>query len=309
MRNVPGGRSPHERHVVWCRRAPRGARSRGRWTARTRPHRRPDSPGRRVPARSTSSSTRASSRSAEPAGSRRRPPDVRGFRRLHGEHVLQANYGCDFDFLRGASGVVTEHVTYLMKVLVTGAHGKVGRALVPRLAGAGHDVRASDLDAPGLGPRRPERAGGLLAGRPDRRRRRLRARRGRRRRRPHGGDPAADPQRAARRLREQHDEHVQRARGGDRRRCAPVRALLERDGPRLHLRAPSVRAGLPPDRRGAPGPAAGRLRDREVVRRAALRSRGRARRTSAARRSGRRGCRTRGATSGTSGRSSATRPC
>jgi dihydroxy-acid dehydratase len=41
------------------------------------------------------------------------PPDVRGFRRLHCEHVLQANYGCDFDFLRGASGVVTEHVTYL----------------------------------------------------------------------------------------------------------------------------------------------------------------------------------------------------
>ena len=41
------------------------------------------------------------------------PPDVRGFRRLHCEHVLQANHGCDFDFLRGASGVVTEHVTYL----------------------------------------------------------------------------------------------------------------------------------------------------------------------------------------------------
>ena len=40
-------------------------------------------------------------------------PDVRGFRRLHCEHVLQANDGCDFDFLRGASGVVTEHVTYL----------------------------------------------------------------------------------------------------------------------------------------------------------------------------------------------------
>ena len=39
--------------------------------------------------------------------------DVRGFRRLHCEHVLQANHGCDFDFLRGTSGVVTEHVTYL----------------------------------------------------------------------------------------------------------------------------------------------------------------------------------------------------
>ena len=35
-----------------------------------------------------------------------------------------------------------------MRVLVTGAHGKVGRALVPRLAAAGHDVRASDLTRP-----------------------------------------------------------------------------------------------------------------------------------------------------------------
>ncbi len=35
-----------------------------------------------------------------------------------------------------------------MKVLVTGAHGKVGRALVPALMLAGHDVRASDLTRP-----------------------------------------------------------------------------------------------------------------------------------------------------------------
>ena len=35
-----------------------------------------------------------------------------------------------------------------MKILVTGAHGKVGRALVPRLVEAGHDVRASDLTRP-----------------------------------------------------------------------------------------------------------------------------------------------------------------
>ena len=34
-------------------------------------------------------------------------------RTLHCEHVLQANHGCDLDFLRGTSGVVTEHVTYL----------------------------------------------------------------------------------------------------------------------------------------------------------------------------------------------------
>jgi UDP-glucose 4-epimerase len=35
-----------------------------------------------------------------------------------------------------------------VKVLVTGAHGKVGRALVPALMRAGHDVRASDLTRP-----------------------------------------------------------------------------------------------------------------------------------------------------------------
>ena len=35
-----------------------------------------------------------------------------------------------------------------MKVLVTGAHGKVVRALVPALRRAGHDVRASDLARP-----------------------------------------------------------------------------------------------------------------------------------------------------------------
>jgi UDP-glucose 4-epimerase len=35
-----------------------------------------------------------------------------------------------------------------MKVLVTGAHGKVGRALAPALEAAGHDVRASDLTRP-----------------------------------------------------------------------------------------------------------------------------------------------------------------
>jgi dihydroxy-acid dehydratase len=40
-------------------------------------------------------------------------PDERGFRLLHCEHVLQANHGCDFDFLRGRSPVVTDPVTYL----------------------------------------------------------------------------------------------------------------------------------------------------------------------------------------------------
>jgi len=44
------------------------------------------------------------------------PPDrkdERGYRRLHAEHVLQANEGCDLDFLRGRSPVVADAVTYL----------------------------------------------------------------------------------------------------------------------------------------------------------------------------------------------------
>jgi dihydroxy-acid dehydratase len=43
------------------------------------------------------------------------PPrkDERGYRRLYEDHVLQANQGCDLDFLRGRSPVVTDAVTYL----------------------------------------------------------------------------------------------------------------------------------------------------------------------------------------------------
>jgi L-arabonate dehydrase len=43
------------------------------------------------------------------------PPqkDERGYRRLYQDHVLQANEGCDLDFLRGRSPVVTDAVTYL----------------------------------------------------------------------------------------------------------------------------------------------------------------------------------------------------
>ena len=42
------------------------------------------------------------------------PPlkDERGYRRLHQDHVLQANEGCDLDFLRGRSPVVSDAVTY-----------------------------------------------------------------------------------------------------------------------------------------------------------------------------------------------------
>ena len=42
-----------------------------------------------------------------------RRKDERGYRSLYEEHVLQANEGCDFDFLRGSSAVVTDVVTYL----------------------------------------------------------------------------------------------------------------------------------------------------------------------------------------------------
>jgi L-arabonate dehydrase len=52
---------------------------------------------------------------AERRASWKPPPrkDVRGFRRLHLDHVLQANEGCDFDFLRGKAAVVKDAVTYL----------------------------------------------------------------------------------------------------------------------------------------------------------------------------------------------------
>jgi L-arabonate dehydrase len=39
--------------------------------------------------------------------------DDRGYRRLYEDRVLQANQGCDFDFLRGRSPVVADAVTYL----------------------------------------------------------------------------------------------------------------------------------------------------------------------------------------------------
>ncbi|HWF74842.1 MAG TPA: IlvD/Edd family dehydratase [Solirubrobacteraceae bacterium] len=38
--------------------------------------------------------------------------ETRGYRMLYGQHVLQANEGCDFDFLRGGSPVVEETRTY-----------------------------------------------------------------------------------------------------------------------------------------------------------------------------------------------------
>jgi dihydroxyacid dehydratase/phosphogluconate dehydratase len=43
------------------------------------------------------------------------PPDLkdrRGYRRLYQDRVLQANEGCDFDFLKGRSPVVERSRTY-----------------------------------------------------------------------------------------------------------------------------------------------------------------------------------------------------
>jgi L-arabonate dehydrase len=39
--------------------------------------------------------------------------DARGYRRMYEDHVLQADEGCDLDFLRGRSAVVADPVTYL----------------------------------------------------------------------------------------------------------------------------------------------------------------------------------------------------
>ena len=41
------------------------------------------------------------------------PSDDRGYRHLHVSSVLQANEGCDLDFLRGRTNVVEDAVTYL----------------------------------------------------------------------------------------------------------------------------------------------------------------------------------------------------
>ncbi len=41
------------------------------------------------------------------------PTDERGYRRLYADRVLQANEGCDLDFLRGRSDVIASTTTYL----------------------------------------------------------------------------------------------------------------------------------------------------------------------------------------------------
>src|ERR1019366_5316638 len=57
---------------------------------------------------------------------------------------------------KGASfGHVSNKQGALMKVVITGAHGKVGRAATQALLDAGHEVLATDLTRPGF-EREPE---------------------------------------------------------------------------------------------------------------------------------------------------------
>ena len=153
-----------------------------------------------------------------------------------------------------------------MRILVTGARGKVGSATVAALSDAGHDVTASDLAARLRGQPRPGR---LHPGRPDRRGRRVRAGPRPRRGRPRGRDPRAHAEPRARRLRQQPDGDVQHARGRGALGGAALREPLERDRARLLLPRAPVASRLRPGRRGAPDPPAGSLRHRQALRRAA----------------------------------------
>lgn len=47
------------------------------------------------------------------------------------------------------------HLGDIMKVLITGAHGKVGRAAAQAMVDAGHEVLTTDLTRPGF-ERKPE---------------------------------------------------------------------------------------------------------------------------------------------------------
>ena len=187
-----------------------------------------------------------------------------------------------------------------MRILVTGARGKVGAATVAALADAGHDVTATDLGAPACS--RPTTAASPT-------------------RRPTSPTPAtrsrscaattpsctprrSPSRRATRRtgVPEQPDGDVQHARGRGAAGRPPVREHLERDRAGLLLPRAAVAARLRAGRRAAPGAAAGPVRDREALRRAAD---GRAPcggPTSRASRCARRGCSGRATTRRTSGR-------
>ena len=158
-----------------------------------------------------------------------------------------------------------------MRVLVTGSRGKVGRALCPRLVEAGYEIRATDLGTPTWDRAAADEpqdywqadltdagaAHALVAGCEV------------------VVHTAAIPQPI------HNPPHVvfgnnmlstfnvlEAAIGAAVRQ---IRQLLERDRAGLHLRVSPVQARLPSDRRGAPRQTAGSVRDRQVVRRAAVR--------------------------------------
>src|SRR6185312_3317761 len=137
----------HERDVVRRRRPPRRAGVGRRRAAGARRDGRPDSPGRRGAASRPAgrgAGARPPPRGVAAAGAQGRPrlpAAVRG-PRAPGERGLRLRLPPRA--LAGRRG--RGHVP--VKVLVTGAHGKVGRALVPALMRAGHDVRATDLTLP-----------------------------------------------------------------------------------------------------------------------------------------------------------------
>ena len=156
-----------------------------------------------------------------------------------------------------------------MRVLVTGARGKVGRALCPRLLEAGYDVRATDLAVPTwdrADPGEPEdywQADLTDAGSTYSLARACDA----------VVHTAAIPQPI------HNPPHV--VFGNNIMSTFNTLEAAIASGARLSrkthpMNCPAVRARLPPDRRGAPRSATGRVRDREVVRRASLRSRNRA---------------------------------
>ena len=76
-------------------------------------HRRPDPARRRGADPRRASSTTPSSSAVAPRGRRRRARTSAATGALYEDHVLQANEGCDLDFLRGRSPVVSDAVTYL----------------------------------------------------------------------------------------------------------------------------------------------------------------------------------------------------
>ena len=126
-----------------------------------------------------------------------------------------------------------------MRILVTGARGKVGAATIHALVDAGHEVTAATSPRPvyeGGDPGAP-----LRAGRSDRRRRRVRGRARARRRHPRAAIPDPQHHPAHTVFSQQPDGDVQRARGGRAAGRAAVRERLERDGARASS-SPSARS-------------------------------------------------------------------